>query len=143
MKVVLNRCFGGFGLSPLAIKKYAEYSGQEVYFYEQSKYRNRDHFDEWRKLTEDDELARASFITCNDCGTSFRRLPTAIRMFNSSDLKRNDEILVRVVEELGTKANGTYASLQVIEIPDETFDDSYIDDYDGVETIHENHKYWP
>ena len=45
MKVVLNRSYGGFGLSPEAIKLYAKYANINVYFYEQIKYLRRDHYD--------------------------------------------------------------------------------------------------
>lgn len=55
--------------------------------------------------------------------------------------KRADEKLISCIEELGNKANGAYASLEIVEIPDDV--DFYIDDYDGMETIHEKHRMWP
>jgi hypothetical protein len=33
MKVILNKCFGGFGISPKAYKLYAEKKGIELYPY--------------------------------------------------------------------------------------------------------------
>ena len=53
---------------------------------------------------------------------------------------RADPILVRVVEELGAEANGKFASLKVVEIPDDV--QYEIDDYDGFESIHEVHRSW-
>jgi len=54
---------------------------------------------------------------------------------------RNDPILVQAVEELGTeKASGKYASLKIVEIPDDI--EYEIDDYDGRESIHETHRSW-
>jgi hypothetical protein len=53
---------------------------------------------------------------------------------------RADPLLVRVVEELGEEANGSFAKLKVVEIPDGV--DYQIDDYDGVESIHEKHRSW-
>lgn len=44
------------------------------------------------------------------------------------------------VEELGEKANGKYSRLEVVEIPDGL--DYVIDDYDGIETLHENVRCW-
>lgn len=38
------------------------------------------------------------------------------------------------------EASGRLAELEVVEIPDGT--DWEIDDYDGVETIHEKHQSW-
>lgn len=36
MKVVINRCFGGFGLSPLAVKEYLKRKGKECFCYDNS-----------------------------------------------------------------------------------------------------------
>lgn len=33
MKIVVNKCFGGFSLSPRAIKRLAELQGRECYFF--------------------------------------------------------------------------------------------------------------
>ncbi len=33
-KIVINNCFGGFGLSPKAVKRIAELQGKECYFFE-------------------------------------------------------------------------------------------------------------
>ena len=48
--------------------------------------------------------------------------------------------MIEVVEELGEKASGRYGHLVVVEIPDGM--DYVIDDYDGIETLHENVKVW-
>ena len=54
---------------------------------------------------------------------------------------RTSKYLVEAVEKLGTSvASGSMACLEVVEIPD---DISYeIDEYDGIETIHETHRSW-
>jgi hypothetical protein len=57
-----------------------------------------------------------------------------------SHSKRSDPDLIRVIETLGEKASGKCAKLEVIEIPDNV--DWEIDDYDGIETIHEKHRSW-
>ena len=49
-------------------------------------------------------------------------------------------MLVDVVERLGKKANGESAELKVVEIPDGV--EYEIDEYDGVESIHEKHRSW-
>ena len=65
-------------------------------------------------------------------------LGTRLRL--KSGIERDNPFLVRVVEELGTKASSKYADLGVIEIPDGV--EYEIDDYDVMETIHEKHRTW-
>jgi len=51
-----------------------------------------------------------------------------------SDSKRGDKDLVEVVAELGEEANGPFADLRIVEIPDGC--EWEISEYDGVETAH-------
>jgi hypothetical protein len=58
------------------------------------------------------------------------------------DDQRTDPRLIEVIERLGSRAaSGPLAKLKIIEIPDDV--DFIIDDYDGLETIHERHRSWP
>ena len=50
------------------------------------------------------------------------------------------KLIGEVVEELGEKANGRFADLQVVEIPDGMIYD--IDNYDGIEKLHESVRVW-
>lgn len=63
-----------------------------------------------------------------------------LMFFHLSDLSRDDEALVRVVEELDEEANGESAELEVVELPSEV--DWYIDEFDGSEIIREKHRTW-
>lgn len=85
IKIVINDCYGGFGLSEEALKLYNENRDQPVEY--------------------------------------------------DGDIKRDDKKLVKIVEELGDKANGDHAKLTIVEIPS-VFRDVYtISDYDGVEDV--------
>jgi len=55
-------------------------------------------------------------------------------------MKRDDPVLVQVVEELGDAASGRHAKLKVVEVPDGI--DYEIDEYDGIERIAEVHRSW-
>jgi hypothetical protein len=55
-------------------------------------------------------------------------------------IKRDDTDLVVVVEELGAKANGTFAELKIVEIPEDV--NWEIDEYDGTECVAEVHRTW-
>jgi hypothetical protein len=90
MKIVINNCYGGFGLSKEALALYNERSG--------------------------------AVVTCD---------------FN---IKRDDPILVEVVEQLGEDAANRFAELKVVEIPDDV--QWQIEEYDGNEWIAEKHRTW-
>ena len=137
MKVVINRCFGGFGLSHEGILKYAEIKGITLYTcvgVDKS-------FDSKFKLATGKEKTNSlmgyAYLTesPDDDGGYAKDTYWSYR-----DIKRDDPALAQAVEELGEKADGTYAKLDVVEIPDGT---KYnIDDYDGQESIHEVHRSW-
>jgi hypothetical protein len=56
------------------------------------------------------------------------------------DIKRDDPVLVQIVEELGNEASGRCAKLKIVEIPDDI--NWVIEEYDGSETIAEEHQTW-
>jgi hypothetical protein len=55
-------------------------------------------------------------------------------------IPRDDEKLVRVVEELGGAANGHAAKLKVVSIPDDV--QWVIAKTDGIEQVSESHRTW-
>jgi hypothetical protein len=59
---------------------------------------------------------------------------------NMPAITRDDPDLVAVIEELGPLANGRFARLKVVEIPDDV--EWEIDDYDGDEWVAEKHRRW-
>lgn len=56
------------------------------------------------------------------------------------NILRDDSRLVQVVEELGEKANGKFAALKVVEIPDDVAWE--INEIGGKEWIAEKHRTW-
>lgn len=86
-KVVINSCFGGFGLS---------------------------------------EEAKALFIKLAPNHPNYKN-----GVLFTYNIERHDPILIQVVEELGTKANGECAELEIVKV----FGDYYIEQYDGIETL--------
>ena len=62
---------------------------------------------------------------------------TSYHLTNNS---RNNPHLVQVVEELGSKADGRFANLKIVEIPDDV--EWIIEEYDGIEWVSEVHRTW-
>lgn len=138
MKLVINRCYGGFGLSEEAIQLYAQRKGLTL-FREQdgifTRY-SKIPFTELNKLLEE---ARNDSLTEEQQVAAWDRYNDAV--FYDGDIDRADPDLVAVVEELGSEvASDRYANLKVVEIPDGV--EYTIEEYDGVETIEEIHRSW-
>ena len=158
MKVVINKQFGGFSLSALAVKKYAEKKGRECYFFVNPR-EPKFSLDKFVPVTV--EEANKSFIfyafdvpnpedfSCptekwfeltQEERTRFNELYSGHLLGAGRDVDRADPDLIAVVEELGEAANGSHATLEIFEIPDGT--NYQIDEYDGNESIHEVHQSW-
>jgi hypothetical protein len=90
MKIVINTCYGGFGLSKEALALFNERTGTVITY--------------------------------------------------DFEIKRNDPILVEIVEQLGEAAGGFFSALKVVEIPDDV--EWGIEEYDGNEWIAEKHRTW-
>jgi hypothetical protein len=60
--------------------------------------------------------------------------------FYDRDIPRDDAALIQVVEEMGSMANGSFAILKIVEIPNDV--NWYIEDYDGDEWVAERHRTW-
>ena len=145
MKVVINNCHGGFGLSDDAIIRYNELLGRKVWLIEHDTFNyttyslvppdervdkdNKSHGwapKTWHEMTENEKF---------EYNQAYRS-----QTFHDRDIARNDPLLIQVVEELGEKANGRFAYLKVVEIPDDV--EWQIDEYDGAEWVAEKHRTW-
>ena len=137
MKVVINTCHGGFGLSHEAMLRYAEIKNIKLYpedtgygsytYYTVPKDKRTPHCSSWHDLSIE-ERTRLNEQWRNE------------RIYDG-EIPRNDEVLVQIVKELGSKkASGRFANLKVVNIPDEV--EWEIDDYDGMEIVAEVHRTW-
>lgn len=117
MKVVINRCYGGFGLSDAAVVRYAELKGINLVMGESAE-------------NFGGSVFYLDGIVDNEHYWSY---------YDLSD-NRADPFLVQVVEELGQKANGFAADLHVVNIPDNI--EYTVEEYDGIEWVAEKHRTW-
>lgn len=141
MKVVLNRCYGGFSISPEAAQRLLDLGVTEiakpvkaVYSSAKPKYL-KDDLARWRAYV----AARAELGSKKAQKTvGYYMVFTADEQFvldthpsEREGIPRHHPMLVQVVEEMGEAANGNSAELEVQEI-DLTYE---IDDHDGKEHI--------
>ena len=124
MKIVINRCYGGFGLSHEAMMLYYQVKGIPVYpdVYPEDGEDAGNQIVAYWPVKEEDRVVGEVF-------------PLSIY-----DIERTDPALVKVVEQLGDRASGYYSQLSVVEIPDDV--KWMIQDYDGIEWIAEEHRTW-
>ncbi len=111
MKIVINSDYGGFSLSDLAIEIYADRKGIKL---------------KKEKIPFGNITLFTNVVTNED--------------FESRDIERNDPVLVKIVEELGSKSFGFAANLKIVKVPDDV--DWEVVQYDGLEHIAEKHRTW-
>lgn len=110
MKIVINSDYGGFSLSDWAIETYADRKGIKL-----------------KKEKTTFDITLYTNIDTNE-------------PVESRDIERNDPVLIKVVEDLGSKSFGFAANLKIVEIPDDV--DWEVVQYDGLEHIAEKHRTW-
>jgi len=132
MKLVVNRRFGGFGLSQKAYKQLIELGFPEGPYIKEERDPETGLF--VRNAWEEKIIYNTGEV--DFFYDSEKYWATWFRSYEN----RNDPLLIQVVEKLGKEANGRCAELAVIEIPDDI--EWGIEDYDGIETVHEAHESW-
>src|SRR5574343_1689365 len=135
-KIVINKCYGGFGLSDKAYERMIELGIPVRAYKEKRRGKNglvKPNPDNEGEIIFDDNLVKDS---TNRVGCiSGNRYWDAWTRNN-----RTHPVLVQVVEELKSKASGSLAKLKVVSIPDNV--EWTIEEYDGVEWIAEKHETW-
>jgi hypothetical protein len=115
MKVVINRCHGGFGLSDKAVDAcvvlgmtIGEAKSDDFSYYES-------------------HISHSNYYCKHERERAFR----------------TDPRVISVVETLGELASNFLSKLYVVEIPFDNLVGWYIYDRNGIESIEEEHSSWP
>lgn len=140
MKVVINNCYGGFGVSPFGLSKFAERKGMKLFFYEQdyeASIYNRLSVTKANKSYHPIALTKdvGKVLQSDEMYAKYADL-----IFRDNNIERHDSDLVFLIETYGKKMNDGYSELKVVEIPDDV--DYEIQEYDGNEWVAEKHRTW-
>ena len=133
-KVVINSCYGGFSLSHKAIKLLAEKQGKACYFFK-SNLNGENKYELINGIPHPTEWFVHAFSVNDPSEIDFEK-----NHLESRPKDRADPLLVEVVEELGTEADGPHAELKIVNVPSDI--KWSIQEYDGAEWVAEEHRTW-
>jgi len=130
--IVFNACYGGFSLSDAGVRRYAEIKGIQLYTEHDRLSRLPTYWTAPKNarsgIIPDEEWCAASLEARQASNEAYGRLTISCR-----DFERTDPVLIQVVRELGSAANGMCADLRIAEVPE---GERYrIDEYDGNERV--------
>lgn len=138
MKIVINNCFGGFGLSEKAMRAYFAKKGRNVF--KSGDGLPTTYFD--APVPKEFELPEGELFMRRG-HPEYERYHSWYEdhVLSDRDIPRDDPDLVAVVEELGSDvASDAYGRLVVVDIPDGV--QWQIEEYDGSEHVAEVHRTW-
>lgn len=134
-KIAINKCYGGFSISPEAALWLFE-KGMENITYKVSEYFSdstslKESLDKWKAF-----LSGANkdylFLTVFSPDEQF--------VLNTRPEKRDDPLLIECIETLGEKAFGSLSKLKIVSIPADV--EWEIEEYDGREWVSEKRRTW-
>jgi len=125
MKVVINKCYGGFGLSQAALQWLIDNKGWTV--------KDVNTNEEWENTETD-------IVNLKSDDSKYLGPLTINKVDEYKNSFRTDKDIIIAIEVLGKTADGKHAELKVVEIPDDIEWD--IQEYDGIEWIAEKHRTW-
>ena len=149
MKVAVNKCYGGFGISNIALKELVIRKANCIKVFTPKSYhggenKNKNIREEWKRRWKEEF---AEYIDIGDgfmahnCGFNLYRDGLIYKLNDRSDIEvRTDKDLIEVIEKLGDRASDRFANIEITEIPDGVIFE--IEEHDGMESVHEKHRSW-
>lgn len=146
-EIVINKCYGGFGLSNEAYEQLIKWGIPVRKYINEKRNPKTGLYDIKESENEgevifDKELTPKGEDSYNDIYWKFKGMSSISRRYWETWLEKNREypLLLKVIKKLGKKASSRVAALVIVEIP---VDIEYeIKEHDGFEHIAEKHKTW-
>ena len=124
-KIVVSKCFGGFGVSTQATLLLREL----------------------KNTTALSEVMKGEWYTPSPRAESLGggEFPKEINKYDFNafclDIPRDDKDLISLIEKHGSEfVSGTHAQLEIVEIPNDV--EWLVEEYDGLEHVAEKHRTW-
>lgn len=104
MKIVVNKCYGGFGLSNFAYKELLKRKGKECYFYDWKFHKG------YTRIDDDNNKHFSVTVSTKDYGKFTEEIDSEHCVYYRGDDIRNDLDLIAMIEEFGSeKCSGRFA----------------------------------
>lgn len=148
-EIVINRCWGGFSLSPEAtieLYKLGETSiaspVREYFGLNNKALTNTNAAVKKAEARIEKEITKFESYLRGENKSSFITTfsPDRKYVLSSRDIARDNPNLIKIVKKLKDKANGPCAQLEIVSIPSDI--EWEIDEYDGMEKVEEVHRSW-
>ena len=136
-KIVINTCYGGFGLSPKAIAFILKQRNPDIKLWYYKKTFDNRSLRYTYNIVEDAESASYVSLkylgdTIEDVGVNQIKINDNFVFSHQINLQRHDPLLVKTVETLGEEADGAFSELEVVDIDTDRY---IIKEYDGLEDV--------
>jgi len=127
VKVIVNRCFGGFGLSDKAKEMLID-QGIKV-------------FESWEDVPKDDTEPQIYLVKNHKFRNIMGKYSLGGKIWPDDIEFRTCPLIIEIVEKLGKESWSDYSELEIIDVPRDK-NKLIICEYDGNEWVAEKHKTW-
>ena len=139
MKVVINTCWGGFGVTNEVRALMAKKKGIELVWKAREAYSFTPETD--KVVTEEVAISLDTNLGYAEIAGEEESPGNPKRFLPDWEIERDDKDLIEAIEEIGVeKASDSLSALSIVEIPDDI--NWGIHEYDGMESVEESHRSW-